>query len=95
VSQPLGGSRASDAQRQVIEFHTNDDLNGRSESHHHDLGLGRTQASPGSHNHDGVTSVAILAGVTFTGSRSTNTADLINQICNALVTIGAVNNTSA
>lgn len=89
------GERGATAQRAVQEFHTNDDLNARPESHHHDLGTGRTQGSPGSHNHDGVTSIALMAGVTFTGSRTSNAADIINQICNALVNVGAVNNTSA
>jgi hypothetical protein len=89
------GERGAAEQRKVQEFHVNDDLNSRPESHHHDLGTGRNQSSPGSHTHDGITSIAIMSGVTFTGSRSANTADIINQICNALSNIGAVNSTSA
>jgi hypothetical protein len=96
MTKPVGSGKetASPDARAVMEFHRNDDLNGRPESHHHDLGTGRNQASPGSHNHDGITSIAILAGVTFTGSRGSNTADIINQICNALSAMGAVNNTN-
>jgi len=89
------GERGSTAQRAVQDFHINDDSDSRPESHHHTLGTQRSQASPGNHTHDGVTSIAIMAGVTFTGSRTSNTADIINQICNALVAVGAVNNTSA
>lgn len=81
-------------QRVVQAFHRNDDLNSRPEAHHHSLGTGRNNASEGSHTHDGTTSVAPLTGVVFTGSRVNNTADLINQICNALALFGATNSTS-
>lgn len=81
--------------RTVATFHRNDDVDARPESHHHTLGKGRNQATEGSHNHDGVTSVALLEGVTFTGSRSSNTADILNQVLNALANVGAVNSTSA
>lgn len=82
-------------QRAVQEFHRYDDFNGSPDAHHHGLGKTRNEASEGSHIHDGITSIAILSGVTFTGSRTTNAADLINQICNALAAIGATNSTSA
>ena len=86
---------SADDARKVSEFHRNDDVDSQPESHHHSLGTQRSQSSPGNHTHDGITSIAILGGVTFTGSRTSNSADIINQICNALVDVGAVNNTSA
>lgn len=95
-ADPAGAARvASPQQKAVIDFHRNDDVDAIPESHHHTLGTQRVNASPGNHIHDGITSIALLANVTFTGSRSTNTADIINQICNALVAVGATNNTSA
>jgi hypothetical protein len=95
-ASPVGASPvASPAQKAVIDFHRNDDVDAIPESHHHTLGTQRVNASPGNHVHDGITSIALLGSVTFTGSRTANTADIINQICNALTAVGATNNTSA
>lgn len=81
--------------KEVDDMHRNSDVNKRAESIHHTLGTGRTQASPGDHNHDGSSSVALMDGVVFTGSRGTGTASVLNQILEALEKIGAVNSTTA
>ena len=86
-----GGS--SPDKRAVADFHRNSDLNTRSEAQHHDLGNGSNQASFGNHIHDGQRGIALLDGVTFTGSRTNNTADILNQIMNALVPLSATNAT--
>lgn len=57
-------------QRMVNEFHTNDDLDRDSNSHHHTLGVGVNQAASGAHNHDGSNSVQLGKGITISGSRS-------------------------
>lgn len=87
-------SSASPDKRAVNDFHRNDDLDSRTDAHHHSTGNGANQAAYGNHIHDGQRGLPLLDGVTFTGSRTNNTADLINQICNALANIGAVNSTS-
>lgn len=79
--------------RTVNEFHSNDDLDKDANSHHHSLGSGANQASPGSHNHDGSTSVQLLADFTISGTRGTATC--IPQIISALVQLGATDNTTA
>jgi hypothetical protein len=85
------------SRQQVQDLHRNDDVDTRAEAHHHTLGNGRNQSSPGYHNHDGQNSSSILSGVTFTGSRTNATAIgiILNDICNALAQLGATNNTSA
>lgn len=82
-------------QRKVQEFHRNDDFNSRDEAHHHGLGMTHEKGAWGDHTHDGNTGRALLEGITFTGSRSSNGPDIINQICNALAQFGAVNSTGA
>lgn len=49
---------ASDAEN-VNVFHQNDDVDKSALSHHHTLGVGDTQASPGSHRHTGTDSYQI------------------------------------
>lgn len=49
--------------KEVNEFHQKDDLDSSHRAHHHTLGFGPNQASPGSHNHDGTTSPEIYLGV--------------------------------
>lgn len=91
-SQTTGTSTSPD-KRAVAEFHRNSDLNTRAEAQHHDLGNGANQSAYGNHVHDGQRGLALLDGITFSGSRTNNTADIINQICNALTAIGAINST--
>lgn len=75
--------------------HRNSDLNKRSESQHHTLGRYSYQASPGNHNHDGTTSSALFSGIVITGSRSTNTADVLHQVITALTALGLGDGTGA
>lgn len=77
----------------VNEFHTNDDTDKDSNSHHHTLGTGTNQASPGSHVHDGTDSRQLLEGMELNGSKSAGTA--LNSIIVALVALGCVDNTTA
>lgn len=77
----------------VNEFHTNDDTDKDANAHHHTLGSGTNQASPGSHRHDGTDSLALLEGFELSGSKTSGTA--LNSIVAALVQLGAVDNTSA
>jgi hypothetical protein len=44
---------------QVNQGHTNSDVDKSRLSQHHTLGTSATQASPGNHNHDGISSVKI------------------------------------
>lgn len=77
----------------VDDFHTNSDVDLRSESQHHTLGPAPTQASPGNHRHDGGDSELILAGTAISGSRNSDAWRLsVNQI---LVRLGASDNTTA
>jgi len=76
----------------VSKFHRNDDVD-KTQGHHHTLGPGLYQSAGGRHNHQGGDSVLLFENVTITGSRSLNTADVINQILNALAAVGLVNNT--
>lgn len=46
---------------EVNQVHTNSDVDKSRLSQHHTLGTSATQASPGNHNHDGVTSAKINA----------------------------------
>jgi hypothetical protein len=78
----------------VLAFHRNDDADSRPEAHHHTLGKGRSQASEGGHNHDGTTSVALLAGYTISGNRNTNPGDVIKQMLTALSSLGIIDSTS-
>lgn len=64
---PFGSKKPDSAPRgvkaqEVNTFHVNDDTDVSGLSHHHTLGTGRNQASPGSHNHDGKTSRKIGTG---------------------------------
>lgn len=93
LSDNAGGSGAAvgqnpkpDAQT-VDDFHTNADVDSRTEALHHTLGPNPTQASPGDHTHDGGNSALILQGETISGSRATDAWRLsVNSI---LVRLGA------
>lgn len=77
----------------VNEFHSNDDVDKDSNAHHHTLGSGANQASPGPHTHDGTDSVALLEGIELAGSRGGNLA--LQSVIQALVALGATDNTTA
>lgn len=78
---------------QVDRLHVNADTNVRAESLHHTLGPGETQASSGSHTHDGGDSPLILEGFTITGSHSAGTS--LTSIVACLVRLGAADNSTA
>lgn len=78
--------------KEVEDFHTNSDVNLRAESQHHTLGPGPTQASPGSHRHDGSDSELLLTGTTISGARNSDAWRLsVNAI---LVRLGAEDNST-
>jgi hypothetical protein len=77
----------------VEKLHQFDDVDVRPESHHHTLGPGAAQASPGPHRHRGGDSELLLAGQTITGSRGGATAMV--SIISALVALGATDTTTA
>lgn len=79
--------------RQVAEFHIFSDKDSSADAQHHTLGTGTNQASPGSHNHDGGNSVALLANYTISGSRSSGAA--LVSVIEALVQLGATDSTIA
>jgi hypothetical protein len=79
--------------RTVADFHTNDDLDQDDQSHHHSLGVGRSQASPGSHTHNGSDSFQLLSEIEIVGSRGGNTA--LASVIAALVGMGAKDSTTA
>jgi hypothetical protein len=61
---------------EVASFHNRDDIDVSFKSHHHTLGPGHNQASPGDHRHDGKTSKLIGAGDgnILTGAKGGNVA---------------------
>lgn len=96
ADNPTSGSVNSNLRPEgkvVNEFHTNDDTDKDSNAHHHTLGSGSNQASPGSHRHDGTDSVPLLEGFELSGTRGASTA--IVSIISALVSLGATDNTTA
>lgn len=93
MSNPVQGVKEL-TDKEVSALHRNSDVDSRPEAQHHTLGTQRINASPGNHTHDGITSFALLSD-NFTGSRSANTADILNQVMNALVNLGATNSTTA
>lgn len=78
---------------QVAKFHEKADKDASPNSLHHSLGAKPNQASPGNHTHDGGASAQLLTSVSFTGSRATFSSIEL-QLMNALVSLGAVDNTT-
>lgn len=77
----------------VNKFHTKSDKDSSHNAQHHTLGVKHNQASPGNHDHDGVNSLRILAGVTITGAKGGNAA--LASVIAALVGLGATDSTTA
>lgn len=77
----------------VVAFHKNAPRDTKKEDIHHTLGPSPHQASPGDHTHNGSDSMPILSGYILTGSRS-NWDTASASIINALVRLGATNNTT-
>lgn len=76
----------------VAALHEKADTDATKTAVHHTLGPSPNQSSPGNHNHDGSSSVQLLAGVSLTGSRGGNAA--LPSIIGALVSLGATDNTT-
>lgn len=76
----------------VNKFHGKSDVDASPNAQHHTLGPRSTQAASGIHNHDGSTSVQLLAGVTLTGAKAGNTA--LASVIAALVGLGATDSTT-
>lgn len=96
MAQKDGGSINSNMRPEgkvVNEFHSNDDVDKDANAHHHTLGSGSNQASPGAHMHDGSDSRPLLEGFELSGSIASGAASL--SIIQALVQLGATDNTSA
>lgn len=72
--------------KSVNKFHKKADTDSSSLATHHTLGVKNTQASPGDHLHDGVSSKQLMADITITGSKGGNAAlaDLITKLAAAL-----------
>jgi hypothetical protein len=60
----------------VSQLHTRSDVDSSRNAQHHTLGLGRNEASPGDHIHDGYSSKKVGQGlsITISGSRGGNVA---------------------
>lgn len=81
--------------KELLDFHTHDDVDGGPKSHHHTLGPAPNQAAAGDHSHDGGSSAKIypLEGITISGSRGGNAA--LASVISALVQLGATDVTTA
>lgn len=94
MTQPIAGGK-SDKQREVREFHANDDLNSGNDAHHHSIGKSAGKSAPGPHIHDGLDSETLLSGpITGNAASLANLADVVKQIIVELGDIGLVNGTS-
>ena len=78
--------------KEVHEFHRNADTD-KLGGIHHTIGDGRFQSASGEHDHRNK-GRPLLDDVTFTGSRGTNTALVMKQIIDALVLLGAHDQTT-
>lgn len=87
MTQPEN-SPSSDA---VNKFHNNDDVDTSVVGHHHTLGIGANQSSPGNHSHDGKNSKKLGKGkdLTFplTAGATYSQADF-QKVINALRALG-------
>jgi hypothetical protein len=78
---------------QVNKFHEKADKDASPKALHHTLGPGANQAASGDHSHDGGNSTQLLTDVQFTGSRATFSSIEL-QMMNALISLGATDNTT-
>lgn len=92
VDKETTNERSPDAQT-VIDFHRYADTDSSAPAIHHSLGGTRNQAAYGDHNHRDGNGRPLLDDVVFTLSRSANTAAVLKQVIDALVLLGATDNT--
>src|SRR3546814_7977535 len=93
-SSDLHARKDKPSAKELVDFHTHDDVDGSQKAHHHTLGPAHNQASPGDHSHDGGSSPKIfpLDNFTITGSRGGNAA--VAAIIDALELLGATDGTT-
>lgn len=94
VDKETINTRSPDSET-VDDFHRYSDCDATVNSKHHTLGLTHLQSAFGDHNHRDGNGRELLDDVTFTGSRSLNTATVLKQVIDALVLLGASDNTVA
>lgn len=94
VDKETINTRSPDSET-VTDFHRFADTDATANSIHHTLGLTHMQAAFGDHNHRDGNGNSLLGDITFTGSRSLNTATVLKQVIDALVLLGASDNTVA
>ena len=94
VDKETVNTQSPDSQT-VNDFHRFADTDSRTEAIHHTLGLTHAQAAFGDHNHRYGNGVPLLDGTTFTLSRSANLQAVLKQMIDALVLLGATDNTTA
>lgn len=94
VDKETVNTRSPDSET-VSDFHRFADTDSTALSIHHTLGLTHMQGAFGDHNHRDGNGRELLDDVTFTGSRSLNTATVLKQVIDALVLLGASDNTVA
>jgi hypothetical protein len=82
------------SRKTVNDFHHSSDLDLSTTAQHHTIGLGRNQSAGGNHNHRDGNGQPLLDDVTFTGSKTTNTATVLGQVISALVLLGATDATT-
>lgn len=75
----------SSTPQEVNSIHETDDVDSGTLAHHHTLGFGPGQSSPGNHLHDGTTSKKLMSGVVLTGAKGGNVAlaNLITALADA------------
>lgn len=86
-------SKEKPTNKEVNEFHSNDDVDVDTTAHHHTLGPGKNQAASGGHTHLGDDSALLFEGRTITGSRTNGTA--LMSVIAILEEFGAANSTTA
>lgn len=85
---------ASPSPQEVDAFHKYADTDKRSESIHHTIGRGPGQVSDSRHTHDGTTSALLFDNAVISGSRSTQLANIVNDLLNVLQEVGIQNGTT-
>lgn len=86
-------SKDKPTDKEVLDFHANDDVDVQPTSHHHTLGPTKNQAAAGDHTHRGDDSSLLFEGRTITGSRTNGTA--VQSMIALFVELGASDSSSA
>lgn len=86
-------AKVSPDTKTLEKFHRYASTNRRDDVHHR-LGNGDSDGAPGSHTHRDGNGQPLLSDVVFTLSRSANTAAVLKQVIDALVLLGATDQTT-